>query len=218
MLKNQKGISIIEILMALLISTIVTTAIITLFSNSLDTSRQLMGTAKLDQTLNNVMETIAQDIQRAGYTINATTSATNPFFSGNDDVTIGSGSDCVTFSYQIDGTTTPTTSVNRFGYRLQNTGPSVNAIQYRTSAAGANPCAGGGWANLTDPNIISISAFTVTLNTTNINPSTGATTATTPYTSYRSVTITITGNLANDATVSRTITRTIKIFNNKYTP
>lgn len=213
MLNNQKGISIIEILMALLISTIVTAAVITLFSNSLDTSRQLMGTAKLDQTLNNATETIAQDIQRAGYTTNATTSAINPFFSGSDDVNIGGSSDCVTFSYQIDGTTTPTTSVNRFGYRL-----SGNTIQYRTSAAGANPCAGGGWANLTDPNIITISAFTVTLNTTNISPSTGATTATNPYTSYRSVTISITGNLVSDATVSRSVTRTIKIFNNKYTP
>ena len=56
MLKNQKGISIIEVLMALLISTIVTAAVITLFSNSLNTSRQLMGTAKLDQALNNAME------------------------------------------------------------------------------------------------------------------------------------------------------------------
>lgn len=213
MLKNQKGISIIEILMALLISTIVTTAVITLFSNSLDTSRQLMGTAKLDQTLNNAMETIAQDIQRAGYYTNATTSATNPFFSGNDDVAVNGGSDCVTFSYQIDSTTTPTTSVNRFGYRLNG-----GAIQYRTSAAGANPCAGGGWANLTDPNIITISAFTTTLNTTNLNPSTGATTTTSPYTGYRSVTITITGNLVGDTAVTRTITRTIKIFNNKYTP
>lgn len=217
MLKNQKGISIIEILMALLISTIVTTAVITLFSNSLDTSRQLMGTAKLDQTLNHAMETIAQDIQRAGYTTNATTSATNPFFStnagSNDDVIVGGSSDCVTFSYQIDGTTTPTTSVNRFGYRL-----SGGAIQYRTSAAGATPCAAAGWENLTDPNIITISAFTVTLNTTNLNPSTGATTTTSPYTGYRSVTIAITGNLVSNTAVTRTITRTIKIFNNKYTP
>ncbi|GEM_PF-6217505 len=212
MLNNQKGISLVEILMALLISTIVTTAVITLFSNSLDTSRQLMGTAKLDQTLNNAMETIAQDIQRSGYYTNATTSATNPFFTGNDDVTV-SGGDCITFSYQIDGTTTPTTSVNRFGYRL-----SGGAIQYRTSAAGANPCAAGGWSNLTDPNIITISAFTITLNTTNLNPSTGATTATNPYTSYRSVTVTITGNLVSNTSVTRTITRTIKIFNNKYTP
>ena len=172
-----------------------------------------MGTAKLDQTLNNAMESIAQDIQRSGYTTNATTSATNVFFSGNDDVTVGGSSDCVTFSYQIDGTTTPTTSVNRFGYRLNG-----GAIQYRTSAAGANPCSAGGWSNLTDPNIITISAFTITLNTTNLNPSTGATTTTSPYTGYRSVTITITGNLVSDTTVTRTITRTIKIFNNKYTP
>lgn len=208
MLKKQKGISIVEILMALLISSIVTAAVITLFSNSMDTSRQLMGTAKLDQTLNNTMETIAQDIQRAGYTTNATASATNAFFSGTDDVTI-SGGNCITFTYQVDATTSPG-NANRFGYQL-----SGGAIQYRTISSS---CGAGTWVNLTDPNIITISAFTVTLNTVNINPSTGATTATNPYTGYRSVTITITGNLVSDTTVSRTITRTIKIFNNKYTP
>lgn len=208
-LGKQKGISIVEILIALLISTIVTTAVITLFSNSLDTSRQLMGTAKLDQTLNNAMETIAQDIQRAGYTTNATTSATNLFFSGTDDVTVSTNSNCITFTYQADATTTPG-DTNRFGYQL-----SGGAIQYRTASSS---CGAGTWVNLTDPNIITISAFNVTLDMTHIDPSTGATTATNPYTSYRSVTITITGNLVSDTTVSRSITRTIKIFNNKYTP
>lgn len=213
MLKKQKGISIIEVLIALIITTIVTAATLSLFSNALDTSRQLTGTAKLDQLLNNTVEIIARDIQRAGYNTNATTSATNPFFSGTDDVSVGGSSDCVTFSYQVDATTSPTTSVNRFGYRL-----SGGAVQYRTSAAGANPCAASGWENVTDPNIITISAFTVTLNTTNINPSTGSTTTSTAtITSYRSVTITITGNLVGSSSVSRTITRTIKIFNNKYT-
>lgn len=209
MLKNQKGVSIIEVLMALLISTIVTAAVITLFSNSLNTSRQLTGTAKLDQTLNNALETIAQDIQRAGYNTNATASATNPFFSGADDVTIGGGANCVTFSYQIDSTSTPAT-VNRFGYQL-----SGGAVQYRTSGTG---CGTGTWSNLTDPNLVTISTFTTTLNTTNISPTTGSTSAASPYTGYRSVTITITGALVSDPAVTRTITRTIKIYNNKYTP
>lgn len=217
MLKKQQGISIIEVLIALVITTIIVSAIVGLLANSIDTSRQLTTTAKLDQALNNTLETIARDIQRAGYNTNATTSATNLFFATSpikDDVTVNTNSDCITFSYQVDATTTPTTGVNRFGFRLSN-----NAIQYRTTAAGAGPCnAGSGWENLTDPNIVTISAFTITLNTTNIAPSTGATTSTAPFTSYRSVTISITGHLVSNSSVTRTITRTIKIFNNKYTP
>lgn len=212
MLRNQKGISIIEILMALVISSIITAAVISLLSNSLTTSSQLTKTAKLDQMLNNILETIAQDVQRAGYNANATTSATNVFFNAPDDVSINASTNCITFSYQIDSNTTPVTS-NRFGYRLNTTN---NAIEYRTSGT---DCASGAWNNFTDPNIISIDNFSIpAVNTTNINPQTGNTSTTSPYTQYRSVTITITGKLVSDPSVTRTITRTIKIYNNKYVP
>ncbi len=193
--------------MALLISTIVTTAVITLFSNSLTTSQQMIGTAKLDQTLNSAMESITQDIQRAGYTT-LTTTATNVFSTGTDTLQV-TGGNCITFAYQADASTSPG-NTNRFGYQL-----SGGAIQYRTLSSS---CGSGTWVNLTDPKIITISAFTLTLNTTKINPSTGATTATNPYTTYNSVTVSITGSLVSAPTVSRTITRTIKVFNNVYAP
>lgn len=222
MLKNQKGISIVEVLMALLISTIVTTAVITLFSNSLNTSRQLMSTAKLDQTLNSAMETITRDVERAGYYSAATTNATNnttnttdPFFATADDIAV-TNSTCVVFSYQTDPVSTDTTpvSANRFGYQLNISG-GIGAIQYRTASSSCG--AGTGWINLTDPNIINISTFTLTLSQTDISPNISANTNITNTISRRTLTITITGNLVSDSAVTRTVTRTIVIDNGKYT-
>jgi hypothetical protein len=70
-----------------------------------------------------------------------------------------------------------------------------------------------GWVALTDPRVIQVTAFTVTLNSVPISPTGGTDTI-----SYRTLTLTITGNLVNDATLTQTVTRTIKLYNNKYTP
>lgn len=214
---KQLGFSILEVIVALAISAIIAAAILTLFSQTLTSSAHVVQTGKLDGELNSLMDLIVHDIQRAGYWANAQTSNTNPFTSGTDDITVNGAGNCVTFTYDRnnDGVVAAIasgTDDEHYGFRL-----SGNVIQYRPPGA-AFDCAtaSGNWQNVTDSNVLTITAFTVTK--TNVAVDIDGTDAGTDTTNFRTITLTITGYLTNDSSVTKTITRTIKVDNNKYVP
>lgn len=206
--KKQRGISLIEILVGLGISIIVAVAVLGIFTASIDGSQRILGTGKLERDLNAIMDGIVADVQRTGYWSNATSSKTNPFYASGTDITTNGAANCVTFAYDRsqDGTVSDS---NKFGYRL-----GTNAIQFRPTGSTFDcSAATNNWANLTDPNSIIITAFTTTLTTVPINPASG-----TDTTNYRTLTLTISGYLKNNSATTKTITRTIKLYNNKYSP
>lgn len=210
--KNQRGISVIEVLVGFVIGVVIVSAIVGLFSTTITGSQQVLLKGKLDKELNATLDMIVTDVQRAGYWANATTSQTNPFtVTGSSDITVNASNNCFTFTYDITGSGTVSTA-NEFGYGLNT---ATNTIMARPLTAGADfSCATkSGWVALTDSSVIQVTAFTVTLNTVPISPTGG-----TDTTSYRTLTLTITGNLTNDSTLTATVTRTIKLYNNKYTP
>lgn len=206
--KKQHGISLIEILVGLSIGMIIAIAVLGIFTISIDGSQRILGTGKLERDLNAIMDGIVADIQRTGYWSNATNSSTNPFYASGTDITTNAAANCVTFAYDRDQDGTVSDS-DKFGYRL-----GTNAIQFRPTGSTFDCAAAtNNWANLTDPNSIIITAFTTTLTTVPVNPSSG-----TDTTNYRTLTITISGYLKNNSTTTKTITRTIKVYNNKYSP
>ena len=114
--KKQQGLSIIEVLVGLAISIIIAVAILGIFTNTLVSSQRVLEKGKLDLELQAIMDIIVSDVQRSGYWLNATTSKTNPFMSDTDDITVNAGSDCVTYTYDLnaDGTVQDN---ERFGFR-----------------------------------------------------------------------------------------------------
>ena len=159
MLKNsvkQAGLTLIEVLVGLTIGIIIIAAIVSIFSNAITSTEQMLDSGKLNQALESAMNTMVSDVQRAGYWYKTdySTNNTNPFLSGTDDLT--TTSTCLTFSYDAD-TDGSMSDADRFGYRL-----SGGAIQYRST--GSTTCsAGSGWTNLTDPNLITITTFDVSV-------------------------------------------------------
>jgi type II secretory pathway component PulJ len=179
-----------------------------IFTNSLDSSQRILETGKLQRDLNAIMDGIVADVQRAGYWANATSSNTNPFFASGTDIATNAAGNCATFAYDRDQDGTVADS-ERFGYRL-----GTNAIQFRPAGSTADcSAASNNWVDLTDPNVIIITGFTTTLTTVPVNPSSG-----TDTTNYRTLTITISGYLKTNSATTKTITRTIKLYNNKYVP
>src|SRR3989338_4895764 len=214
---KQAGLSILEVIVALAISAIVASAILTLLSQTLISSARVVQTGKLDGELNSLMDLMVRDIQRAGYWANAQTSNTNPFMSSVNDITVNGAGNCVIFTYDRnnDGavaTIASGTDDEHYGFRLDG-----NAIQYRPPGA-AFDCAAASndWQNVTDSNVLTITAFTVTK--TNVAVDIDGTDAGTDTTNFRTITLTIAGYLTNDSSVTKTITRTIKVDNNKYVP
>lgn len=214
MLNQSRGISLIEVLVSLLIASILIFAITTLFSNTMTSSQRVMDQGRLDRDLQAAVDAMVLDIQRAGFWANATNSNTNPFMATGLDITTNSSNDCVTFTYDRnnDGTVAPissSTDDEHYGFRKNG-----DVLQYRPPGTATDCALATDWGDLTNSNAITITAFSVTTTNTPITIDTNST----DTTIARTVTVSVTGHLTNDTNATKTITRTIKVYNNKYSP
>ncbi|MCH9770227.1 MAG: prepilin-type N-terminal cleavage/methylation domain-containing protein [Gammaproteobacteria bacterium] len=214
---NRRGFTLMEFLIAMTVSVVVVAGLWSLFYVVTRHSRNTLSIGRLDGQLQLVLASMTRDIRRAGYWANAGTSTTNPFQDTGTDIQVNGSNNCLLLTYDADKDgSLPAVGAGsddeRYGYRLMN-----NAIQYRPHGAVFScTAASSNWTDLTDPNILQITAFNVTLNTENLDlDGTGPGTSTI---SVRSVTISITGQLAADTSVSKTITKTVKVYNDKYNP
>lgn len=217
MRKKQQGVTLVELLISMSISLVVIAGALGLFLAMIKNSRQALDAGRLDRELHSAMSLMIKDVRRAGFWGNAQTSNNNPFaVTGSTDLTIVGGN-CMLFTYDAnaDGIL-PTISSSyddeRYGYRLVG-----GALQFRPAGASYDCAAASNvWDNLTDPNATTITALSFTQNNNVIDiDGSGPGTATN---TMRDITITLTGQLANDSTISKTITRTVRIYNDKYTP
>lgn len=214
---TKRGFTLMEFLIALTISAAVIAGLMSLFYVVTKHSRSSTELARLDSQLTLVLNKMSRDIHRAGYWANAGSSASNPFQASGTDIQVNAGNNCILITYDADknGSLSAITAAaddERYGYRFLN-----GAIQYRPRGATFScTAAADNWEDLTDPNIVTITAFTVTLNSENLDiDGAGPGTATM---SVRSVTISLTAQLTSDSNVSKTITKTVKIYNDKYNP
>lgn len=126
-------------------------------------------------------------------------------------ITFAASPSCVLFFYDYDsdddGDLTDSSGayeVTRFGYRMDNTN---GAVEIRTSSASDDTCSTGSWEDLTDPDFVKVTAFTITENPANVSTSSGLTLG------VREYTITLTGELKTDSTMTRTLKETIRVRN-----
>ncbi len=216
--RKTLGLSMVELMIGLFIGTLVIAGVIYLFFFSSKHSEETYSSARLDSQLQLVLETMARDLQRAGYWASAETSSTNPFMvSGSTDISINAGNNCILFTYDANNNgsleaISSSIDDERYGFRLNS-----EAIQYRPRGAAFTCTAASNlWQNLTDVSIVKITQFQITLNTEVVDlDDTGPGTATI---AVRSVTISITGELQNDPTVTQSLQKTVKLYNDKFTP
>lgn len=189
--------------------------VIALFTTAIIHNRKSIEFAHLNKTLSMVLSSMTKDIQRAGYWEQAETSNSNPFMvTGSTDITVNATNNCILLTYDADndGSLPAISSAiddERYGYRLQN-----NVIQSRPHGAAFSCTAPStSWVDLTDPNMITVTQFNVVLNANTVDID-----GTGPTLSIRNVTVTISAQLAKDATLSTTLTKEIKVYNDKYNP
>lgn len=203
-----RGVTLVELMVALLIASAVIGGIMAIFVSSVKHGRMTVEQGHLDNELHHVMSVVTRDVRRAGYWASANTSSTNPFMQSATDITINGGNNCILVSYDhnSDGSLPAVnsgTDDERYGYRLMN-----SAVQYRPNTAAFDCSASAGsWTNLTNPNVVNVTAFTVTKST-----------KTTSSMELRTITITLTGQLVSDATVTKTLTQVVKVQNDRYAP
>lgn len=207
--RKQAGLTLIEILIALVISVVITTGIIGVFSSALINTQLILLKGRLDRDLHAVMDLIASDVQRAGHWGSATSSRTNTFQTPDVDITVNGS--CLMLAYDMNGDGAVNDN-ETIGFALRDA-----AIQYRAShtsfSCSSTPA---DWTNLTDTKIMTVTAFTLSKTTVatdidDVGP--GAS-----FIDNRAISVTITAHLVNDSSITKTISRTIKVYNDKYTP
>lgn len=214
---KQFGFTLVELMIGLALSTIIMLGLLGMCFSILKHSSMTLDVGRLDRYLHSTMAVMANDIRRAGYWGLASTSTNNPFMTNSSDITVNAGGNCIllTYDHDNDGMLPAITSVTddeRYGYRLIG-----NVIQYRPYGALFDCNATSSeWDNLTDPNIINITAFSLIKND-NVIDIDGAGPGTSTLT-LRTITIVITGQLTSDSSISKTITQTVKVYNDKYSP
>jgi len=214
---KQKGLTLVEMLIAMVLGLFVTAVIITVFSTNVRSSTESIKMIRLNQELRGAMRLMTDELKRAGYSFNPG----NPAFMNDFNIS----STCVRFSYDEVGRVGKTDGAQdpdeRFGFKLEN-----NTVKWTRN--GGNPnnpptapdCSTGTWTSLTTVD----AAFITTLDfdisgSLNSNDESGLIALTTNFgISAYDVTITLVGttdlphsSAANDP--RRTIIETVRIRN-----
>ena len=214
---NQKGFTLVEMMISSAIGLIAMSGVISVFATSVKSNGDGLKQIRLNQELRAIMDVMIRDVRRSGYWRNADGIAVNPFstlFVSNDNR-------CVTYRYDAKiipagDAPDPLDNANNFGYKFKN-----NGIQYRTNSAA---CAdNAGWAFISDTNTVNVTDLTINLNTicTNLSalnntdcianaPAAGDTV------SYMyMLDISLSGELKNDNNVNYTLVDTVSIRNSE---
>jgi Tfp pilus assembly protein PilV len=219
---RQTGTSLMEVLVAMSISLVVTASMVALMANSLSGTTRIVKMTKLSDDMRVAMQMMTRDVRRSSYNANSLFCYGNTDCNsdGSDltlagDITISDTNDCFTFlmDRDHDGDSTE----NEAGGFRRVTSGGVGAIEMW--AGGASPdcsvAAGSpGWVEITNPDNMDIFAFTVDddLSYTEVllNDSFGNTMSQ----KVRKIRMNIRGRLVMDPTIVRRIEDVISVRNN----
>lgn len=215
---SKLGFTLVELLIAIVVSAFVLLILTTLFIANVKNYQKTLNQNKLNQQLETAVDVMATEIRRAGYWSNANSNLgidanNNPFMvAGSTDISVNSVNNCILFTYDKNGTgTLPSlgsgSDDDRYGFQL-----SGGTIQERPNGASFS-CGAAGWENITDPNTITVTALSFTLNSSTYTTGPAARGLT-----MRSVDISVTGQLTSDTTITKTIAQHVRIRNDLFIP
>jgi type IV pilus assembly protein PilW len=188
--RRQRGLTLIEMLVGVAVGIIVIGGAVVVYASSVQSSNETLRSSRLNQEIAGLMLVIANDVRRAGYweVGGAPAFQMNPFSQMNatalvaiDDMAsdtiqgpTGQGS-CITYAYDATylGANNPGVidSTDLFGFRLNN-----GVVQMRqsgvvdgTACVGGTcqSCVNGTWANVTDPDLVEVTALNFDLVNSN---------------------------------------------------
>lgn len=165
---KQQGVTLIEMMVAMAISLVVSTALVMLAANTMGMGTQTIQTTRLTHEMRTAMQLATRDLRRANYHVGAMDCYAN--INCNPDSTkikviTPEGGDC--FRYWYDRQTTPGPDAGAFQLFTRS---GVNVVQMATTDDASVSC-GNDWGvanDITDPSFMNVTAFTVS-NTDSYN-------------------------------------------------
>lgn len=169
MFKNrQSGATLMEVLVAMSISLVVTSSMVALMANSLGTTSRIVQMTKLADDMRVAMQMMTRDVRRTSYNANSMfcyandDCATDGAITAAGDITIDDSNTCFTFLMDRDHDG-DSTNDDAGGFRRVAV-DGVGAIEMWTgdSAADCDAAVGAaGWVQITNPENMDIFDFSV---------------------------------------------------------
>jgi prepilin peptidase dependent protein B len=208
--RRQRGLSMVELMVAVTVGLIVLTGVTAMMVNSLQSANDTMRAARLNQELRAVMDLIVRDLRRAGYRGDYASYfgllAAGQTFSNT--VAVSAGGSQLQFSYDLDADGAFSVA-ETFGYR--RSGTSVQALR------------NGNWVTLTNAGTTQVTALSFCFAPSEDTDCLAAPPAASQVTItggtinviVKDVRITLTGRAADDASIERTLRETVRVRNDE---
>lgn len=172
---RQRGVTLVELLVGLVLSTIVTGSMVLLMANSLGSATRIIEMTQLTDQLRNTMSMLSRDIRRANYNPYALHCYADPTcgaaatFRFLNPINLAEGGSCVVYFLEREFYTDPgATAFGGGGFRrILSDDPGLGDwIEVWTGTDGAgidcdDPPGQGGWAPVTDPSFVDITDFVI---------------------------------------------------------
>lgn len=227
---NNRGFTLVEMMVALAAGLIVAGATLAFFLSSMKSNGEYVQSTRLTQELRNNLEMITRDLRRAGYSdksLGTIASGTASLLSR-----IYISGECVVYAYdRVNGTPGSPDQGNgeiRAFRRVPVTfqGSTVGVVQYAVSTATIHPdCAAAvtatnyvtyppscdtttGWCPLSDPATANITALTIT----------GGPVAAGSQISVREIGLALSGQLTGSTSFTRTVKSSVRIRSDCFIP
>lgn len=159
--RAQQGLTLLEMLIALAISLVVSLSMIGLMANTMGAGSETLRMTRLTHEMRTAMQLMTRDLRRANYHIDANLCygniACNPD-SSKIKAIVPLTANCFQFYYDREGD--DDLDIGKF-QRYARSG--VNVMQMTASDTATNAC-GADWGtalDITDPDIINVTAFTI---------------------------------------------------------
>lgn len=190
---RQHGFSLVELMISIVIGMLVVNGALIVYSSTYGANSSQMRLSRINNDLRMAMTQITRDLKRSQsknwpaydwYTDDEVNFISDGGGLANAPAVTGS---TISVSYDDDSDGTPTT------YQYQLSG---GAIQGKIGS--------GAWTNITDPNVVTITAFTIVTTTNTITNCDHYDATTSTYN------ISISGTLVKDNSITRTIQETVR--------
>ncbi len=228
---KQSGLSLVELMVGLVVGLVVMLAALSAYLTTARGSTTALNSSRLNIETRALLDLIASEIRRAGYTGSTGNVSSNPFNNGVAAVTSPT-LDCILFAYDRDGNGALSGS-DFVGFR-RNAGN--NSISIRTTGSdntALDACTTqGSWEEISDPSNIRVTnlAFNITHQCSNTALSATASTATScdatgglfstassgnTLIETRNVEITLTTQSVRDTSITSSINQNVRIRNDR---
>lgn len=163
---RQSGATLMEVMIAMTISLVVTAAMIAMMSNTLGTTARIIHMSKLTDDMRVAMQMMTRDVRRSSYSANSMLCYANDDCDEDlalaDDVSIENGGSCFWFATDREHLGTPR-DADAGGFRQVPNGD-VGVIEMWTGDNTPDcddPPGAEGWVEITDPEHMDVFGFTV---------------------------------------------------------